>query len=130
MKDGVKVVHTTTEVASKQGLGYFIGISEATAGAKGISMNLVVVPPGGAALPHRHQGFETAIYVLKGQVDTRYGAGLRQSVVAGEGDFIFIGPDVPHQPVNMSATEPAYAIIARNDPNEQESVVPYDADSE
>ncbi len=68
--------------------------------------------------------------MLKGQVDTRYGAGLRQSVVASEGDFIFIGPGVPHQPVNMSATEPAYAIIARNDPNEQESVVAYDPDSE
>ncbi len=39
---------------------------------------------------------------------------------------MFIPANVPHQPINMSATEPAKALIARNDPNEQESVVPYD----
>jgi hypothetical protein len=33
---------------------------------------------------------------------------------------------VPHQPVNLSDTEPARAIVARNDPNEQEHVIPYD----
>jgi uncharacterized RmlC-like cupin family protein len=43
-----------------------------------------------------------------------------------EGDFLYIAPDVPHQPVNMSATEPAMGVVSRNDPNEQESVVLYD----
>ena len=33
---------------------------------------------------------------------------------------------MPHQPVNLSTSEPARAIVARNDPNEQENVVPYD----
>jgi len=37
---------------------------------------------------------------------------------------------VPHQPVNLSTTEPAQALVARNDPNEQESVVVYDPASE
>jgi uncharacterized RmlC-like cupin family protein len=32
---------------------------------------------------------------------------------------------VPHQPVNLSTTEPAIAIVARNDPEEQEHVVLY-----
>jgi uncharacterized RmlC-like cupin family protein len=73
-----------------------------------------------------HRGYETAIYMLKGQVNTRYGPGLRESVICHEGDFIYIGPDVPHQPVNLSATEDALAVVARNDPNEQESVVAYD----
>jgi uncharacterized RmlC-like cupin family protein len=44
-------------------------------------------------------------------------------VVNEAGDFIFIPPDVPHQPVNLSNTEPAIAIVARNDPNEQEHVI-------
>jgi uncharacterized RmlC-like cupin family protein len=39
------------------------------------------------------------------------------------GDFIFIPPDVPHQPVNLSDTKPAIAIVARNDPEEQEHVI-------
>jgi uncharacterized RmlC-like cupin family protein len=51
---------------------------------------------------------------------------LRESVINEAGDFIFIPADVPHQPVNLSTTEPAHAIVARNDPNEQENVVRYD----
>src|SRR4029079_14700067 len=45
------------------------------------------------------------------------------SVVNEAGDFIFIPPDVPHQPINLSNTEPAIAIVARNDPDEQEHVI-------
>jgi uncharacterized RmlC-like cupin family protein len=58
-------------------------------------------------------------------VDTRYGHKLEKSIICQEGDFILIKPDVPHQPINLSVTEPALAIVARNDPNEQESVVHY-----
>ena len=114
------------ETLTRQGIPYFFGISEATAGTKGLCMHLVVIPPGGSAKPHLHKGFETAIYVLEGRVETRYGLGLQHSVVNEAGDFIFIPPDVPHQPVNLSSTEPARAIVARNDPNEQEHVIPYD----
>ena len=71
------------------------------------------------------KGFESAIYLLQGRVETRYGEGLKKSVVNVAGDFLFIPPDVPHQPVNLSDTEPAIAIVARNDPNEQEHVVVY-----
>jgi uncharacterized RmlC-like cupin family protein len=89
-------------------------------------MNLVIIPPGAAAEPHFHKGFESAVYVLKGRVETRYGPGLKQSVITEAGDFLFIPPDVPHQPVNLSATQAAQAIVVRNDPNEQEHVILYD----
>jgi hypothetical protein len=56
-------------------------------------------------------------------VDTRYGDKLEKSIICQEGDFILIKPDVPHQPINLSVTEPALAIVARNDPNEQESAL-------
>ena len=127
MTDGVVVVRPPSESMSKQRLPYFVGISEQTAGARGISMNLIVIPPGGAAEPHLHKGYETAIYLLQGRVNTRYGPGLSESIICEQGDFIFIAADVPHQPINLSTEEPALAIVARNDPNEQESVVPYDA---
>ena len=126
MQRPVVLVRPEAETISKQRLPYFVGISGASAGATKLSMNMVVIPPGGAAEPHLHQGYETAIYVLKGRIDTRYGPGLRESFICQEGDFLFIAPDVPHQPVNLSDTESAMAIVARNDPNEQESVVPYD----
>jgi uncharacterized RmlC-like cupin family protein len=120
-------VRPDAETLTRQHLPYFVGISQATAGAKGIAMNLVIIPPGGSAKPHFHRDYETAIYLVKGRVETRYGHGLKQTIINEPGDFIFIPPGVPHQPFNLSDTEPAHAIVARNDPNEQENVVLYDA---
>jgi uncharacterized RmlC-like cupin family protein len=37
--------------------------------------------------------------------------------------LVVIPPNVPHQPVNLSEIEEVIAVVARNDPNEQESVV-------
>ena len=115
---------------SQQGMPYFVGVSASACGARGICMERLVIPPGGAAHPHIHLGFETAIYVLAGEVETRYGKGLRESCVNHAGDFIYIAPGVPHQPRNLSQSEQAIAIIARTDANEQEHVIPYDPASE
>jgi uncharacterized RmlC-like cupin family protein len=121
----VVTVRVTDAVQSKQALPIFPGISGNTAGAKGLSLLKVVIPPKGSAEPHVHKGYESAIYLIQGRVETRYGEGLKKSVVNVAGDFIFIPPDIPHQPVNLSDTEPAIAIVARNDPNEQEHVILY-----
>jgi uncharacterized RmlC-like cupin family protein len=125
--DGVVVVRPKAEIMSRQQLPYYVGISEVTAGAKNISMNLIIIPPGGAAEPHLHKGYETAIYIVRGRAKTRYGQKLQNSVICQEGDFIYIKADVPHQPINLSATESVVALVARNDPNEQEHVIPYHA---
>ena len=121
----VRAVRPAAEVMTKQRLPYFVGVSGATVGATGLSMHLVVIPPGARADPHAHRGYETAIYVLEGRVETRWGAGLAESIVSGPGEFLFIPPGVPHEAINCSATEPARAIVARNDPAEQDNVVPY-----
>jgi uncharacterized RmlC-like cupin family protein len=128
--DEIVTVRSPSEALSKQRLPYFVGISGTTTGARHLSLNLLVVPPGGAAQPHIHQGYETAIYVLQGRVETRYGPGLKKSVVNEAGDFLFIPPDLPHQPVNLSQDQPAIGLVARNDPHEQESVIPYDPEQD
>ena len=74
----VKAVRPDAQVMTRQQLPYFIGISGATVGATGLSMHIVVIPPG-----------------------------------------------VPHEAINLSTTEPARAIVARNDPAEQDKVEPY-----
>jgi uncharacterized RmlC-like cupin family protein len=122
----IVTVRPSKQVITRQRLPNFVGVSQRTVGSKGIAMNLVIIPPGGAAKPHLHRGYETAIYILAGRVRTRYGPNLTQETTNGAGDFIFIPADVPHQPINLSDSEPARAIVARNDPNEQESVVLYD----
>ena len=42
--DGVVVVRPARDTMSRQRLPYYVGISESTAGAKNISMNLIVIP--------------------------------------------------------------------------------------
>ena len=126
LKRKVVTVRPKESITTKQNLPYYVGISQETAGAKGLSMNLVIIPPGGSPKAHYHKDFETAIYLLKGRVETRFGENLQESKINEEGDFVFIPPGVPHKPVNLSKTEPALAIVSRNDPNEHENVVAYD----
>ena len=123
----IVTVRPSQEVLTTQQLPYFLGISCNTTGAKHLSMNLVVIPPGAKAEPHYHKDFETGIYVLQGRVETRFGEGLKKSVINDAGDFVFIPPNLPHQPFNLSDTETAIGIVVRNDPAEQENVVPYES---
>ncbi|TIM07853.1 cupin domain-containing protein [Mesorhizobium sp.] len=106
----------------KQGLSYFTGIAAETVGSTGICMHLLTMPPGARAKAHMHESHETAIYVLFGEVHTWYGDRLEQQTVAKAGDLFYIPAGVPHPPANLSDS-PASAVIARTDPNEQESVV-------
>ena len=126
----VTVVKEGVAIDAKQEIPYFVGVSARTTGASGISMQRTVIPPGGMAKAHSHLGFESAIYILQGRVEMRYGPGLRESVINGPGEFIYIPANVPHQPRNLSDTEPAIAVVARNDADDQEHVIPYDPASE
>lgn len=121
----VQGIRPDVEVMTRQRLPYFVGISGQTVGATGLSMHLVVIPPGGRADPHRHVGHETGIYVLEGRVCTRWGASLEHETISEAGDFLFIPPGMPHEAINLSDTAPARAVVARNDPAEQDRVEPY-----
>lgn len=122
---GVKAIRPDQAVMTRQQLPYFVGISGNTVGATGLSMHVVVIPPGAQAEPHIHLGYETGIYVLEGSVRTRWGESLEHEVVSRAGEFLFVPPGVPHEAVNMSQTEPARAVVARNHPAEQDLVEPY-----
>lgn len=113
------------EVMTQQRLPYFVGISGQTVDAKGLSMHLVVIPPGARAEPHVHVGYETGIYVLEGCVCTRWGNRLENEVVSRAGDFLFVPPGIPHEAINLSNTEAARAVVARNHPAEQDLVEPF-----
>ncbi len=121
----VQSVRPDREVMTTQRLPYFVGISGQTVNASGLSMHLVVIPPGGRAQPHVHLGYETGIYVLEGTVSTRWGAELEHEVISLAGDFLFVPPGVPHEAINLGETEPARAVVARNHPAEQDLVEPY-----
>ena len=86
-------------------------------------MHRLEIPPGGRARAHLHEAHETAIYVQSGEAVVFSGEGLRHRQTMRAGDFMYIPAGVPHLPVNASDTEPLVGLVARTDPNEQESVV-------
>lgn len=117
-----RVLRANETYDGKQGLTYFNGIATQTVGSQGICMHLLTIPAGGRAKAHLHESHETAIYVLDGETVTLYGDRLEYHSYARAGDLVYIPAGVPHLPVNLSG-KPASAVIARTDPNEQESVV-------
>lgn len=120
---GCKHLRASEPFIGKQGLEYAVGISAESVGAESIHLQLVTIPPGGRAKAHKHATHETAIYALQGTSHVWHGERLEQHSIVKPGDFFYIPADVPHLPYNPSSTETVTAIIARTDPNEQESVV-------
>jgi uncharacterized RmlC-like cupin family protein len=107
----------------KQGLTYAPAISAETARASAIHMQLLTMPPGARDKAHKHEAHETAIYVMSGEAGMWFGERLEHHMITRAGDFVYIPANMPHLPYNRRQTEPATAVIARTDPNEQESVV-------
>ena len=118
-----RVVRPGETFEGKQALLYNVGISAETVGATGIHLQLATIPAGAKAKAHKHEFHETAIYALRGTSHVWHGTELQHHTVVEEGDFLYIPANTPHLPYNPSATEPVVALIARTDPNEQESVV-------
>jgi uncharacterized RmlC-like cupin family protein len=85
-------------------------------------MHLLTLPPGARAKAHKHEQHETAIYVIDGEAEVLYGDGLREHAVVRAGEYFYIPAGEPHLPYNNGSAS-CTAIIARTDPNEQESVV-------
>jgi len=117
------LVRAGQEFVGKQGLTYSPAISAESVGACALHMQLVTLPPGARAKAHKHASHETAIYALSGVSCMWYGEKLEHHMQINPGDFLYIPADMPHLPYNPSATETCVALIARTDPNEQESVV-------
>lgn len=109
------------EYDGQQGLTYASGISAESAGARGLCLHTLTIPPGGRARAHRHAAHESAIYLVSGVVEVWWGEGLARHEVMQPGDFIYIPAGVPHLPAN-NGDVPAFGVVARTDPNEQESV--------
>ena len=107
----------------KQGLSYGSGVSAESAGASGLCLHTLVVPPGGRGKAHLHEHHESAIYVIEGEGEMWWGEGLAHHELVDAGDFVYIPAGVPHLPGNRSTTVPMTAVVARTDPNEPESVV-------
>ena len=120
-KPTCKIIRPAGTYEGKQGLSYFEGVSLQSTGASGICMHMVTIPPGARANAHLHENHETTIYVLSGECEMWYGDNLAEHMVIKSGEFLYIPANTPHLPYNPYS-EPCVAVLARTDPNEQESV--------
>ena len=117
-----RVIRPETTFEGKQALTYVHGISAESVGAQGICMHMLTLPPGARARPHLHENHETAIFVISGKAAMWYGEALAERLIVESGDLLYIPAGTPHLPYNPY-DEPCTAVLARTDPNEQESVV-------
>jgi len=117
-----QIIRPENTYGGKQGFNYFEGISAESTGSEGVCMHLLTIPPGGRAKAHLHEHHETAIYIVSGESEMWYGENLSKHLVVKAGEFLYIPAGMPHLPAN-NTDAPCTAVIARTDPNEQESVV-------
>ena len=105
-----------TEVASGA-MTRIAGVSETLTGATGIHMATATIPAGHSSSPHVHLNCESAIYILQGHGKFMVGEKLDQALEFGPGDYLFVPPGAPHQPVN-DGTDIIEMVVARNAPVE------------
>ena len=117
------VLRESAAYVGAQGPRYGGGVSAQSVGSKGLWFGRVTIGPGERTKAHLHERHETAIYVLSGKCVVYSGADLAVREEAGPGDYIYVPASTSHLAANASTTEPLTALIARTDPNEQESVV-------
>jgi uncharacterized RmlC-like cupin family protein len=100
-------------------------ISQATAGAHNIYMGVFRVPAGARSRPHYHANCESAVYMLSGRLLVRWGEHLEESVELHNGDLVYVPPRETHILENLSDSDPAEYVVARDAPTEDSVEVPW-----
>jgi uncharacterized RmlC-like cupin family protein len=103
-------------------------ISQATAGAHNIYMGRFRVPPAAQSRPHYHADCESAVYMLSGRLRVRWGDRLQEELELEPGDMVYVPPRETHVLENISDSEPADYVVARDSPLEDAVIVPWAED--
>src|SRR5579884_2250370 len=100
-------------------------ISQATAGAHNLYMGVFRVPPGARSRPDYHAECGSAGYIISGALEVRWGDALEQVVRLEPRDLAYVPPRETHVLENLSETEPAEYVVARDAPQEDSVEVPW-----
>jgi uncharacterized RmlC-like cupin family protein len=100
-------------------------ISQATTGATNIFMGRFRVPPGAQSRPHYHENCESALYMLSGRIEIQWGDHLEDRVQVDPGDMLYVPPRQTHIVRNLSDSEAAEYVVARDSPTEDSVEVPW-----
>ena len=121
----MRVVKPGPDRETPRGLVGGAEISQATVEASHIYMGRYRVPPGSRSRPHYHDGCESALYMLSGGVRILWGDRLEQSLTLDPGDMLYVPPRITHVVENVSGTDAADYVVARDAPLEDAVVVPW-----
>jgi uncharacterized RmlC-like cupin family protein len=121
----VRVVKPTGEREVPRGVLGGAEISQATAGAHNIYMGVFRVPPGARSRPHYHEGCESAVYILSGRLKVAWGDRLENVVELEPRDLVYVPPRETHILENLSESEAAEYVVARDSPTEDSVEVPW-----
>ncbi|HEY3772617.1 MAG TPA: cupin domain-containing protein [Solirubrobacteraceae bacterium] len=121
----MRVVKPGADRETPRGIVGGAEISQATVGASNIYMGRYRVPPGSRSRPHYHDACESSLYMLSGGIRVVWGDRLEQSLELEPGDMLYVPPRVTHIVENVSDTEPADYVVARDSPQEDAVVVPW-----
>jgi uncharacterized RmlC-like cupin family protein len=116
---------THLERATPRGVVGGSEVSQATTGATNIFMGRFRVPPGSQGHPHYHENCESALYMLSGRIEIQWGDHLEDRLVVEPGDMLYVPPRQTHVVRNLSDTEPADYVVARDSPTEDSVEVPW-----
>ena len=100
-------------------------VSQHTTGAAHIYMGVFRVPAGAQSRPHYHAECESAVYMLHGRLNVRWGEGLEHFLALEPGDMVYVPPRETHLLENPSETEDAEYVVARDAPEEDSVEVPW-----
>lgn len=121
----MKIVKPGDEHEVPRGILGGAEVSQATTGAHNIYMARFRVPAGARSRPHYHEGCESALYMLSGGITIRFGERLQESLSVQPGDMLYVPPRETHVVENVSDSEPADYVVARDSPTEDSVEVPW-----
>jgi uncharacterized RmlC-like cupin family protein len=103
--NGIRVVrHNELDARTAQTLGMQrkAAVTTESTGASKLWAGTVTIEPKAKTGAHHHGDLESVIYVVNGVARLRWGDRLEFVAEAGQGDFIYVPPYVPHQEINAS----------------------------
>ena len=121
----MKVVKPTAAHVLPRGVVGGSEVSQATTGAENIYMGVFRVPAGAQSMPHYHADCESAVYMLSGRLNVRWGEGLEHAISLEPGDMAYVPPRETHLLENPSEVEVAEYVVARDAPEEHSVEVPW-----
>lgn len=117
----VRAEDCTGSTAQTENMVRTAGVSESTAGSRGIFMGNTVMGPATRSGAHHHGESETAIYVVSGTPAFIFRRGDEEvRLETKPGDFVYVPPFVPHIEENRSDDTNAVLVLARTT---QEAIV-------